>query len=136
MKNSLSIALALAVFSGISFLIGPVIFVICTLPLIFVLLFRFRLLPKKLYLNEKMEKFSDILFSESKIIRYIGFDLRNEPVSYGIMSLMWFVSFVYLISDLVSLGYFQYDVALMFFSVYLVSLVMVLYGYLQEYGKL
>lgn len=136
MKNSLSISLALAVFSAISFFVGPIFFLVCTLPLIFVLLFRFRLLPRNLYLNKRMEKFSDILFSESKIIRYVGFDFRNEPVSYGIISLIWFVSFVYLISDIINLGYFEYDVALMFFSVYLVSLVMVLYGYLQEYEKL
>ncbi len=136
MKNSLSISLALAGFSAISFFLGPIAFILCTLPLVFVLLFRFRLLPRKLYLNKKMEKFSDILFSESKIVRYVGFDARNEPVTYGITTLIWLVSFFYLISDLVNFGYFEYDIVLMFFSVYLVTLVMVLYGYIQEYDKL
>lgn len=136
MKNSLSISLALAGFSAISFFLGSIAFILCTLPLLFVLLFRFRLLPRKLYLNKKMEKFSDILFSESKITRYVGFDARNEPVTYGITTLIWLVSFFYLISDLVNFGYFEYDIVLMFFSAYLVTLVMVLYGYIQEYDKL
>ncbi len=136
MKNSLSISLALAGFSAISFFLGPIAFILCTLPLVFVLLFRFRLLPRKLYLNKEMEKFSDILFSESKIVRYVGFDARNEPVTYGITTLIWMVSFFYLVSDLVNFGYFEYDIVLMFFSAYLVTLVMVLYGYIQEYDKL
>jgi hypothetical protein len=136
MKNSLSISLALAVFSALSFFLGPIAFVMCTLPLVFVLLFRLRLLPRKLYLNKAMEKFSDFLHSDSKITRYVGFDAKNEPVSYGILSLIWFVCFVYLVSDLINFGYFEFDVVLMFFSVYLVTLVMIVYGYIKEYDKL
>jgi hypothetical protein len=83
-----------------------------------------------------MEKFSDFLHSDSKITRYVGFDAKNEPVSYGILSLIWFVCFVYLVSDLINFGYFEFDVVLMFFSVYLVTLVMIVYGYIKEYDKL
>lgn len=136
MKNSISISLALAVFSALSFLVGPVAFIICTLPLVFVLLFRFRILPSKLYTDKGMKKFSNILHSDSKIARYIKFDAMHEPISYGILSLIWFVCLVYLVSDLVNFGSFEYDIVLMFFSVYLVSLVMVLYGYIKEYEKL
>jgi len=136
MKNSLSISLALSVFSGLSFLVGPVAFALCTLPLAFVLLFGFKILPSGIYTGPATEKFFNFLRSDSKISRYIKFDAKNEPISYGIISIIWVVCLVYLVSDLVNFGSFGYDIVLMFFSVYLVSMVMVLYGYIKEYDKL
>lgn len=63
-------------------------------------------------------------------------DYLNGPQYYWILLLIWVVCIFNLIRDLTNFGEVGFDTPLMFFSVMLVSLVMIYRGYIQDYWKL
>jgi hypothetical protein len=133
MKNYFTLILHASIFSFISYWISPVIFAISlVLPLSILLL----PLVVKFYKNEKLTKFVAFLNSESKLLTYIKWDYLNGPIYYWILSLIWVVCIVNLIKDLSMYGEIGFDLPLMFFSVMIVSLVMIYRGYIPDYWKL
>lgn len=133
MKNYFTLILHTSIFSFISYWASPVIFAISlVLPLSILLL----PLVVKFYKNENLTKFVAFLNSESKLLTYIKWDYLNGPIYYWILSLIWVVCIVNLIKDLSMYGEIGFDLPLMFFSVMIVSLVMIYRGYIPDYWKL
>ena len=133
MKNYFTLILHTSIFSFISYLVSPVIFTISLiLPLSILLL----PLVVKFYKNENLTKFVEFLNSESKVLTYIKWDYLNGPIYYWILSLIWVVCIVNLIKDLSMYGEIGFDLPLMFFSVMIVSLVMIYRVYIPDYWKL
>jgi hypothetical protein len=133
MKNYFTLILHTSIFSFISYWVSPVIFTISLiLPLSILLL----PLVVKFYKNENLTKFVEFLNSESKVLTYIKWDYLNGPIYYWILSLIWVVCIVNLIKDLSMYGEIGFDLPLMFFSVMIVSLVMIYRGYIPDYWKL
>ena len=82
-------------------------------------------------------KFNLFMEAKIKVFTYIKYDFRNEPIHYIGLVFIWLVVLFWLFQDL-SQEYREVgtDVLLGLFSVYLVSCVMVLWGYFKDYDKL
>lgn len=78
------------------------------------------------------------LFMESKIkiFKYIKFDFKNDPIHYVGLILIWVVVLFWLLKDIYDYREIGEDVFLGLFSVYLVSCVMVFWGYFKDYDRL
>lgn len=78
------------------------------------------------------------LFMESKIkiFKYIKFDFKNDPIHYVGLILIWVVVLFWLLKDIYDYREIGEDVFLGLFCVYLVSCVMVFWGYFKDYDRL
>lgn len=133
MKNYITMLLNLLVFNFISYNLGLVIFFTSLIPTLFVTLTAFNILNFK---AEKFTYFKNLLQMESKVLQYIKWDYLNGPIYYIIVSLIWITCTVYLVQDFRECGEVSFDIPIMFFSIYLVTLVMIFNGYIREYSKL
>jgi len=133
MKNYLTTLLHTGVFSYICYWISPSLFFTSLILPLFIVITP---IISKFINNQKLTNFSDFLKSESKVLTYIKWDYLNGPIYYWILSLIWIVCLVNLIKDLSQYGEVGFDLPLMFFSVMIVSLVMIYRGYIVDYKKL
>jgi hypothetical protein len=78
------------------------------------------------------------LFMESKVklFSYIKFDFKNDPKHYVALVFIWCIVLFWLFKDLSDYREIGTDVFLGLFSVYLVSCVMILWGYFKDYDRL
>ena len=78
------------------------------------------------------------LFMEGriKILKYIYYDCRNDPIDYVTIAFIWCVVLFWVISDYTQYGDIGTDVLYGIFAIYLVTSVMVLWGYFKDYDRL
>ena len=78
------------------------------------------------------------LFMESKVklFSFIKYDFKNEPIHYIGLLCVWFIVLFWLYQDVSNYREIGTDVLLGLFSIYLVSCVMVLWGYFKDYDRL
>lgn len=133
MKNYQSMTILSLLFNWVSFNCGVVPFILSLIPTLFILLTKLGVLN---FSSQTFKDFKILLDGESKILTYIKFDCLNGPIYYILSGLIWLTCIIYLISDLVNYGEVSDDIPLMFFSISLVSLVMVFVGYIKEWYKL
>lgn len=133
MKNYQSMTILSLLFNWVSFNCGVVPFILSLIPTLFILLTKLGVLN---FSSQTFKDFKSLLDGESKILTYIKFDCLNGPIYYILSGLIWLTCIIYLISDLVNYGEVSDDIPLMFFSISLVSLVMVFVGYIKEWYKL
>jgi len=81
-------------------------------------------------------KFNLFMESKIKIFKYIKFDFKNDPKHYIGLILIWLVVLFWLFKDILDYREIGTDVFLGLFSVYLVSCVMILWGYFKDYDRL
>jgi hypothetical protein len=133
MKNYQSMTILSLLFNCISFNCGVVFFILSLIPTLFILLTKLGVLN---FSSQTFKDFKSLLDGESKILTYIKFDYLNGPIYYILSGLIWLTCIIYLISDLVNYGEVSDDIPVMFFSISLVSLVMIFVGYIKEWYKL
>jgi len=81
-------------------------------------------------------KFNLFMEAKIKIFKYIKFDFKNDPKHYIGLILIWLVVLFWLFKDILDYREIGTDVFLGLFSVYLVSCVMILWGYFKDYDRL
>ena len=81
-------------------------------------------------------KFNLFMEAKIKIFKYIKFDFKNDPKHYIGLILIWLVVLFWLFKDILDYREKGTDVFLGLFSVYLVSCVMILWGYFKDYDRL
>ena len=81
-------------------------------------------------------RFNLFMESKIKIFKYIKFDFKNDPINYVGLILIWVVVLFWLFKDILDYREIGTDVFLGLFSVYLVSCVMILWGYFKDYDRL
>ena len=77
-----------------------------------------------------------LMFNLIKVFTYIKYDFKNDPKHYLALVLIWCIVLFWLFKDLSEYREIGADVFLGLFSVYLVSCVMILWGYFKDYDKL
>lgn len=81
-------------------------------------------------------KFNLFMEEPIRIFKYIKYDFKNDPVHYITGIFIWGVILFWLYQDLSSYREVGFDVLLSIFSMYLVSCVMILWGYFKDYDRL
>ena len=81
-------------------------------------------------------RFNLFMESKIKIVKYIRFDFKNDPIHYVGLILIWVVVLFWLLKDIYDYREIGEDVFLGLFCVYLVSCVMVFWGYFKDYDRL
>ena len=81
-------------------------------------------------------KFNLFMEAKIKIFKYIKFDFKNDPIHYVGLILIWVVVLFWMLKDIYDYREIGEDVFLGLFSVYLVSCVMVFWGYFKDYDRL
>jgi Ca2+/Na+ antiporter len=81
-------------------------------------------------------KFNLFMEAKIKVFTFIKFDFKNDPKHYLALVLIWCIVLFWLFKDLFDYREIGTDVFLGLFSVYLVSCVMILWGYFKDYDKL
>jgi len=124
-SNGIMLLTAAAGFSFIGGLLTDVLFYIgLGIGVLFVILW-----SSNYYFNIFMD-------SKIKILTYMKYDMKNEPISYIGMLLCWIVVGGWFCRDMSQYGAVDFDVLMGVFSLYVVSCVMVFWGYTKEYDKL
>jgi hypothetical protein len=81
-------------------------------------------------------KFNLFMESKVKLFSFIKYDFRNEPTHYiGLLS-VWCIVLFWFYQDYSNHREIGTDVLLGLFSIYLVSCVMVFWGYFKDYDRL
>lgn len=81
-------------------------------------------------------KFNLFMDGKVKLFSFIKYDFKNDPVHYVGLIGIWGVVLFWLYQDLTSYKEVGTDVLLGLFSIYLVSCVMVFWGYFKDYDRL
>jgi hypothetical protein len=81
-------------------------------------------------------KFNLFMESEVKLFSFIKYDFKNDPIHYISLLCVWFVVLFWLYQDVSENREIGFDVLLGLFSIYLVSCVMVFWGYFKDYDRL
>lgn len=81
-------------------------------------------------------KFNLFMESEVKLFSFIKYDFKNEPIHYIGLLCIWFVVLFWLYQDVSNYREIGTDVLVGLFSIYLISCVMVFWGYFKDYDKL
>jgi hypothetical protein len=81
-------------------------------------------------------KFNLFMDSKVKLFSFIKYDFKNEPINYVSIGFIWLVVLFWFYKDLSDGREVGTDVLLGLFSMYLVSCVMVLWGYYKDYDRL
>lgn len=78
------------------------------------------------------------LFMESKVklFSFIKYDFKNDPIHYVGLLCVWFIVLFWGYQDLSDHKEVGTDVLLGVFSIYLVSCVMIFWGYFKDYDRL
>ena len=71
-----------------------------------------------------------------KLFSFIKYDFKNDPVHYTAMLCIWGIILFWFYQDYSNNREIGFDVILGLFCVYLVSCVMVFWGYFKDYDKL
>jgi hypothetical protein len=81
-------------------------------------------------------KFNLFMESKVKLFSFIKYDFRNDPVHYlGVLSI-WVIVLFWGYQDFSEGREIGFDVFLGLFGIYLVSCVMVFWGYFKDYDRL
>jgi len=81
-------------------------------------------------------KFNLFMESKVKLFSFIKYDFKNDPVHYITVLCIWGVVLFWLYQDVSEHREIGTDVLMGLFSVYLVSCVMVFWGYFKDYDRL
>lgn len=84
-------------------------------------------------LNFNFNRFMD---SKVKLYTYVRYDFKNDPIHYVSVLFMWGVVLFWFYRDYSESRQIGFDVILGLYSLYIVSCVMVLWGYYKDYDRL
>lgn len=81
-------------------------------------------------------KFNLFMEGKIKLFSFIKYDFKNDPIHYIGISCMWGVILFWFYQDYSNNREIGTDVLLGLFSMYLISCVMVFWGYFKDYDRL
>lgn len=81
-------------------------------------------------------KFNLFMEGRIKLLKYIYYDFKNQPVDYITTTFIWCVIGFWGISDYTQYREIGTDVLLAILLMYLISCVMVFWGYFKDYDRL
>lgn len=84
-------------------------------------------------LNFKFNMFMD---NKVKLFSFIKYDFKNDPVHYISVLCIWGIILFWFYQDYSDGKQIGFDVILGFYGIYIVSCVMVLWGYFKDYDRL
>ena len=81
-------------------------------------------------------KFNLFMESKVKLFSFIKYDFKNDPVHYISVLCIWGIVLFWMYQDVSENREIGFDVLLGLFGIYLVSCVMVFWGYFKDYDQL
>lgn len=123
MKNITTLTISFIIFFLLGLLIGPYFGFICISPLIYLYIHKFIYKP-------------EIFKQESKLWKYIKYDIKNERGFYILFSIFLLTIIKFIIFDYIYEGELLNDTKYSIFSGGIISMFLIFRGYLKEYKYL